>query len=311
MNMSNGKSITGTIALGVSIITLALLVYMVFAGGDSSKSVDITEQKSLAGELVDNNLYQAAVDEYKKVLDSPNLTDEEKANINYMIGRIYFQNIEDYEKAAGYYVMARSLNPSGSFYDEAGKSLIACMEKMGRMLDAKRELDKAVNIDSVYAEHKGETVVAKIGDKPIYMSDVEENIQNLPPQMQKEFMSKESKLDALNGYIGIELIYRAAVREGFDATPEITKLKERLTKQAVVDKYLKDKVMLNVSIDESDVKNYYEANKGARYDNKAYGEVKDQVRRDYQNEKSQQVFQNYVNKLASVENVQIFEEKVK
>ncbi len=309
--MGSGKSIIGILALIISSITLLLVIYVVLAGGDRSGTVDFAERQNLAGELVDNNLYQAAIDEYLSILNDSNLETGQKANINYIIGRIYFENINDYEKAAAFYIKARSLNPNGSFYDEAGRNLIACMEKMGRILDAKRELDKTVNIDSVYAEHEGETVVAKIGDKPVYMSDVEDNIQNLPPQMQKEFLSRESRMEALNGYIGIELIYRAAVREGFNSNPELIKLTERLAKQAVVDRYLKDKVMTNVAIDDNDVQNFYQANKSAKYGDKEFGEVKEQVSRDYQNEKFQQVFQNYVNKLAAVENVQVFEEKIK
>lgn len=300
-----------TLALTVSLVTMTLLFYMLFGQNGSSSGNDYTAQKSLAGELTDNNLYQAAIDEYKSILSDPNIENETRANINYMIGRIYFDNLADYENAAAYYIKARSLYPEGSFYDEAGRNLIACLEKMGRILDAKRELDKTVNIDSVYAEHEGETVIAKIGDKPVFMSDIKENIQNLPPQMQKEFLSKESKLEALNGYIGVELIYRAAVREGYNTNPELIKLTERITKQAVVESYIQEKVMKDVTIDNNDVQNFYQANKELRYADKEFEEVKEQVYRDYQGEKAQQAFQNYVNKLAAVENVQIFEEKIK
>jgi len=309
--MEKGNSTISVFALIVSVITLTLLAFMFFSGKKQSGFDDISLQKSMAGELADNNLYEAAVDEYKNILENGDIETESAANINYMIGRIYFDNLSDYDNAAAYYIRARSLNPDGSFYDEAGRKLIACMEKMGRILDAKRELDKSVNIDSVYAEHEGETVIAKIGDNPVFMSDIEENIQNLPPEMQKQFLSKESKIEALNGYVGIELIYRAAVREGYNDTPEIVKLIERITKQAVVDRYLQEKVMVNMRIDDNDVLNYYRANKTEKYDDKSFEEIKEQVYRDYQGEKSQQVFQNYVNNLAAVENVQIFEEKIK
>jgi len=309
--MEKGNTIISVLALAVSIVTLALLAVMFFSGGQKANPEDISVQKSLAGELADNNLYKAAVEQYEDILKDKNLDAETAANINYMIGRICFENLSDYENAAAHYIKARSLNPDGSFYDEAGKKLIACMEKMGHILDAKRELDKAVNIDSVYAEHKGETVVAKIGDKPVFMSDIEDNIQNLPPEMQKQFTTKENKIDALNGYIGIELIYRAAIRDGYNEKPEIVKLTERLDKQAVVDRYLKDKVMGDIKIDQSDVKNYYEAHKSDKYGDKPLSEVKDQVYRDYQSEKSQQAFQDYVNKLAAVEDVKVFEEKIK
>ncbi|RKX19851.1 MAG: hypothetical protein DRP51_06695 [Candidatus Zixiibacteriota bacterium] len=308
--MNKGNTTISILALAVSLVTMILLLYMLFGQNGSSSGNDYSTLKSLAGELADNNLYQAAIDEYKTVLDNPGLENETRANINYMIGRIYFDNLADYENAAACYIRARRLNPEGSFYDEAGRKLIACLEKMGRILDAKRELDKTVNIDSIYTEHEGETVIAKIGDKPVFMSDIEENIQNLPPQMQEKFLSRESKLEALNGYIGVELIYRAAVREGYISNPEIVKLSERITKQAVVDSYLQEKVMKNVTIDDNDLHNYYLANKDDKYNGKEFEDVNEQVYRDYQAEKTRQAFQDYVNKLAAVENVQIFEEKI-
>jgi len=232
--MNKGNTTISILALAVSLVTMILLLYMLFGQNGSSSGNDYSTLKSLAGELADNNLYQAA----------------------------------------------------------------------------KRELDKTVNIDSIYTEHEGETVIAKIGDKPVFMSDIEENIQNLPPQMQEKFLSRESKLEALNGYIGVELIYRAAVREGYISNPEIVKLSERITKQAVVDSYLQEKVMKNVTIDDNDLHNYYLANKDDKYNGKEFEDVNEQVYRDYQAEKTRQAFQDYVNKLAAVENVQIFEEKI-
>ena len=66
-----------------------------------------------------------------------------------------------------------------------------------------------------------------------------------------------------------------------------------------------------MKIDEADVRNYYEANKDKKYDGKVYNEVKSKVMQDYQQEKAHQAFMDYVNKLAAVEKVQIFEEKIK
>jgi tetratricopeptide (TPR) repeat protein len=306
--MSDGKFI---ISIVIAVLALAVAVYVFLVPSQAPEAVDHSLHKKLAGELTDNNLYQAAVDEYKRILSDDNIDNETRANVNYLMGKIYFENLRNYENAAAHYIKARSLNPDGSFYDEAGKNLIACLEKMGRMIDAKRELDKTVNIDSVYAEHEGETVVAKIGDMPVFLSDIEDDIQKLPAELQKDFMSKEQKLEALNAHIGVELVYRAAVREGLDQDPEIQEMTEQLVKQAIVDKYVSDKVLADVKIDESDVRNYYEANKDKKYDGQAYDEVKSKVLQDYQQEKARQAFQQYVNKLAAVEKVQIFEEKIK
>jgi len=309
--MSNNKGTVSIISLIISLVTMVLVVYLIFFQGRRSGDDQLKVEKELAGELADNNLYRAAVAEYKKVLDDNGLTNQERANINYLIGRIYFDNLHDYESAAAHYVMARSLNPEGSFFEEAGKNLIASMEKMGHIVDAKRELDKSVNIDSVAAAHEGEAMVAKIGNVPVYMSDLDNEIQNLPPEMQKQYLGREGKLKFLQQYIGLELMYRAAVREGLDNDPEVSKKIRLFEKQTMAEKYITENVMPEINIDSSDVLNYYRAHKSDKYGDKQYDEVKNQVFFDYQQDKAQQAFSDYVGKLAKAENVQVFEDNVR
>jgi tetratricopeptide (TPR) repeat protein len=309
--MAGEKATISIISLLVSLITLASVLYLVLLMPANDKARDYDVQKKLAGELSDNNLHEASVEEYKKILADPGLDAETGAGINYLIARIYFENLLDYEKAAAHYIRARSLNPQGSFYDEAGKNLIACLEKMGRLVDAKRELDKAVDLDSVYAAHEGETMVAKIGDVPVFLSDLDNEIQNLPLKTQQQFLGKEGKMEFLNQYIGLELMYRAAVRAGLDADRDVVKKKKSLEKHILIEKYIAEHVVPEINIDTSDVKNYYLANKDEKYGGKTYDEIRTQVFIDYQQEKAQQAFNDYIAKLAAVENVQIFAENIK
>ncbi|MFH2036038.1 MAG: hypothetical protein ABIJ45_06510 [Candidatus Zixiibacteriota bacterium] len=309
--MSGSNSTLSTISLVVSIVTLIIVGLIFFYIDRNNNKNDYTIEKNLAGELIDNNLYRAAVDKYNAILAQPDLDTEMRANINYLIGKVYFENLFDFEKAASHYIIARSLNPDGSFYHEAGKNLIASLEKMGRMIDAKRELDKSVNIDSVYAANEGETLVAKIGEEPVFLSQVVNEIQKLPKDVQKEFMGVEGKRKFLSQYIGFELMYRAALREGFDRDADILKRKEELAKQLLIEKYAYEKVLPEINIDTTDIRNFYLANKTSKYDDKAYDEVKNQVAMDYQQEKSQQAFTDYIGKLSAVEKVQVFEENIK
>jgi len=309
--MANGKSSIAVVSLIVSLLTMLLVLYMIFIPPGNDSVGDYEIEKRLAGELGDNNLYDASIEEYKKILDDSKADIETRANINYLIGKIYFNELYDYEKAAAHYVKARSLNPQGSFFDEAGKNLIASLEKMGRMVDAKRELNKAVDIDSIYASHEGEATVARIGDIPVFLSELDNAIQKLPPEAQKQFLGKEGKKEFLKQYVGLELMFRAAIREGFENDPEILKQKKDLEKQLVIQKYIMDNVLPEVNIDTSDVRNFYLANKNEKYGDKSYNEIQTQVLFDYQQEKAQQAFADYVNKLAAVEKVQFFEENVK
>jgi len=308
--MSKTKKNMAIVSIILSSLTLILVVVILLGYGANENVNDYTAEKNMAGELGDYNLYQASVEEYKKILLDNSLETATRANINYLIAKIYFNDIFDYENAAAYYLRARSLNPDGSFYDEAGKNLIACFEKMGRIVDAKRELDKTVNLDSIQAAHDGEKTIAKIGDRPIFQSEIESAIQQLPPDVQKQFLDKKGKAAFLSNYIATELMHQAAIREGFDSDREVLEKKAIIEKQILVEKYMTDKVMPEVNIDTVDMRNYYLANKSGRYENKNFDDIRSQVFMDYQNEKAQQAFSEYIAKLSAVSKVEIFEENI-
>ncbi len=283
-----------------------VLVLALFTGCQSQPGVNVERHKKLAGELRDNRLYGAAVEEYEKVLESPQLTDQERANINYLIGRIYFEDVQAYEDAAAHYVRARALDPDAGFSTELSRNLITCLERMGRSLDARRQLDRATNIEADTAA-QGEVPVARIGDETIWRQDVEREIQTLPPQAQKQFSDPEARKKFLQNYVAVELIYRAAQREQIDQSPEITRQMERARKQLVVEQYVREHIMPQVQFDSSDVYNFYAANRDARYHGMPYDSVQAQVFLDYQSQKAERAYSDYIAELAEVEQVELFE----
>jgi len=309
--VANSRSTLSVLSLGVAVATLILVALILVNDRSGTATPRVELSKKLAGELSDNNLYQASISEYRKILDDASIDDNTRASINYLIGKTYFEHLGDYENAAAHFIKARSLNSKASFYDEAGRMLVTSLEKMGRMLDARRELDRAVSVDSVYAANEGKTVIAKINDVPVFLDDIEEHIQMLPPEMQAEYASKDNKVQAVKNYVGEELIYRAAVREGYDRNPEILKTADLLNRQVMIDKFVSDKILSDIKIDQSDIQNFYTANKEQMFDGKPFNEVREKVIRAYQQVKAEEAFKNYVSKLMAVENVQIYENKIK
>lgn len=309
--MADGKNTLVWINLAVMVVLLAGMIYLISSGRTSGTGDEFASARQLAGELSDNNLPKAAIEEYKKILADGNLDNATRGNLYYMIGKLYYDDLFDYENGAAYFIRARALNPEASYYTEAGKKLIECLEKMGRIMDARRELDRAVNIDSVTAAHAGEKMVAKIGEMPIYAGQIDREIQKFPAEMQKEYGTKAKKLEALNQYIQMELIYKDAVRKGLDNDPEVRQTAEEVVRQAVVGKYIRDNILPPDQVDSVDVYNYYLANKSDKYGGKDYGDVQSEVIQDYGREKFQKAFSDYINKLAAVEKVQIFEENVR
>ena len=294
-------------------VLLTLLVAVVFATASCQKSgptIDVEQTKKLAGELRDNKLFRGAIDEYRALLDRAELDNSQRGNICYLIGRIYFEDLRDFENAAAYYVRAKEYDPNGSYIDDASRNLVACLEKLGHMIDAKRELNASANVVS-QPRAAGDVAVAKIGNESIWRSDLEREIQSLPADMQKQFLTPAGRQQFLRQYVGMELMYRAAKREGYDRDPEIQQRQEMMTKNLLVQKYVVDKVIPEIKIDSTDVRNFYLAKKSERYQNAPYDSVRAQVFLDYQNEKAQSAFGDYVNRLAAGEQVEFLDQNLK
>jgi len=297
------------------IACLWLMILALFAAVScSDKSGDATDavqrHKRLAGELRDNKLYSAAIEEYVRILDNEELDIKTRANINYLVAKIYYEDLERYEEAAAYYVRARALDPEGSFVEEASRKLVASLEKMGRMLDAKRQLSAVTDIDAA-PQVEGDVAVARVGGVTIWLSEIERQIQTLPPEMQKQFLSRQVKIAFVHNYVATELLYHAAIREDYGSDPEIKRQQRMLYKKLLVDRYIIDKVMPQIHIDTADVRNYYLAHKEDRYDNAPYDSVKATVFLDYQGEKAEAAFSEYISQLARIEKVEFLDHNVK
>ncbi len=280
-----------------------------------SQSVDHTEaierHKLLATELRDNRLYEAAVQEYQKILTYEDIETTVRANINYLIGRLYFEHINDYEQAAAYYVRARALDPSASFADEAGKNLVAALERSGNVADARRQLQTMTDIDAEPASDT-DVVVARISGSPIWLSQVNDALANMPPEQQRQIeQNPQAKIDFVHQYVASELLYRAAMRENYNNDPEIKKQVREISRQLLVEKYLFDNVMPKVRIDTVDVKNFYAANRDSLYGGAPYDSVKARVFMDYQSQKAQSAYRDYINTLSQKDRVEFFDQNVK
>ncbi len=296
-----------TVALSAVSLALVILIYASLPKNPEDEIV--TNAKKLAGELADNNLPEAAIEEYGKILENIRLSNSERGAVNYLIGKIYFEDIGDYEKAAAFYIRARSLDENASYYNEAGKNLITCLERMGRRLDARRELDRQTSFEPDTGKVTGE-IVAKVGSYDITLSDFNKAIQSLPPEMQDEFSDTEGRKQFLNRMIGRELLYHAALREGFDKTSRVRRDMKNLEKEYMVQYYTQEKIIPTIEPDTAELNLYYEAHKD-KFDEKKFEEVREQVTKEYMAYISRKAVNEYIEKLMEAEPVQTFEENLK
>ena len=153
--------------------------------------------------------------------------------------------------------------------------------------------------------------MAKVGGTPVWLSEVEEHIQALPVEIQNQLTTREAKLEYVRQYVAVELLYRAAMREDYGSDPEIQKQERLLHKKLMVDKYVVDKVMPQIRIDTADVRNFYTAHRHDRYNDAPYDSVRAQVFLDYQGEKAEAAFSDYIDMLSKTEQVEFLDGNVK
>jgi len=276
--------------------------------GDDAARIEI--HKRLAGELENNKLYAAAIEEYEKALAFDGLGDRERGNICYLIGRTYYRDLNDYARAAAYFVRAKEYDPNGSYQGEASRNLVACLEKLGNFSDARRQLDAAVDIESGPAGDS-DVVVARIGERDVWLSEIDRDIMRLPKDIQAQFHDPGTKVQYMRQYVGVELIYNAAIRADYLSNPEIQRERDEMIKRLLVERYVAEKVIPRMPVDSLDIRNFYEANKDSRYAGKPYDSVRADAFLDYQSVKAEAAYNDYIAGLARAENVQFFDKRVR
>jgi len=162
----NLRSIDSQRSLLDCAVSVVLLLGILVSCGNSDHAERVEDHKRLAAELKNNRLFEAAIEEYQMALESSSLSDQERASINYLIARVCYENIRDYENAAAYYVRAREYDPEGSFMGEASKNLVASLEKLGNLVDASRQLSAATDLVDQQAD-SGDVIVASIGGRSV------------------------------------------------------------------------------------------------------------------------------------------------
>jgi hypothetical protein len=114
----------------------------------------------------------------------------------------------------------------------------------------------------------------------------------------------------MHQYVGVELLYNAAIREDYLSDPEIQRQQEKMLKGLLVDRFVSEKVLPKIQVDSLDVRNFYEANRTDRYGDKPYDSVRGQVLMEYQSEKAEAAYSDYIEGLAKAENVKFYDQNM-
>jgi tetratricopeptide (TPR) repeat protein len=302
------------------LIPIFLIIVFSSCAEDKKPLLDADMKIQLANTYFNNELFNAAIKEYEEYLENYPVQENKQANIYYQIANIYFERLSDYEKALENYLRIKYLYPESNLQSDIGKRIVDCLERLERSQDAQRVLDRetALNPDEIQ-ERKPGAVIASIGKKEFTQGDLDFEIGQLPPYIQSQLNSKNSKIEFLRQYLAEELLYDSAKRKNLDKDKEIIEGTFKAKKGLMAQKILREEIQKLVSINQSDVELFYKANKekyaekdkeGKIIRQKAFQECAEQVAQDLFQERQQEAYQQLLERLMKAENVTIYEKRI-
>jgi tetratricopeptide (TPR) repeat protein len=283
--------------------------------------LDEEQKLKIANVYYNNDLFEAAIQEYESYLTDYAPDAVKQANIYYTIGDIYYDRLHDYQQALKFYFRIKYLYPESNLQGEVGKKIVSCLERLEKSQDAQRYLDQetALKPEEVETPRPGE-VIAVIGDKKITQGDLDFELEQLPPYLQSQFNSREKKLEFLKQQIARELLYDSAKRKNYDKDKDIIEGVFRAKKELMAQKVLNEEIKKRVHIEEADIELYYKANKekyvekdddGKIKRQRPFQEVNQQVAQDLFMERQMQAYNALLENLMRAENVKIYEKEIK
>jgi tetratricopeptide (TPR) repeat protein len=306
------------------LMILALILFVIFHFMECSKkrqpSTSGEKVREYANVLYNRELYSQAIREYQRYLDYYDVDNQQRANINFIIGNIYFDRVHDYENAMAYYLKIKHMFPESNILPQVDKQIVACLERLQRSADAKQALDEATNLEpeSVPKSHPG-SVIAKIGDREITSGDLKYHIGQLPDYLQSQFRNKEARVNFLKQFVATELFYDAAKRKGLEKDKDVVEGTFQAKKSLMVQKYLEEEIANQIQISSDDFQLYYKANKDKYVEKddqgnvkrqKSYEEVQKQVSEDLVREKQQKAYEALLERMMTAEKVKVYEDLV-
>ncbi|MBN2707931.1 MAG: SurA N-terminal domain-containing protein [Calditrichaceae bacterium] len=307
----------------IFVVMIVTGVLLLACGSDkqAQSQTDSNARLELANAYQNNGLYQAAVDEYLVYLAEYPVEPERRANTYYTIANIYFDRLNDYEKALEYYFKIKYLYPESNLQGETGKKIVNCLERLHRSMDAARVMEKEASLDQeAVAESRPGQVLADLGDRKITQGDLDFQVTKLPPYMQDQFKNKETKKQLLQQLIAEELLYESAKRKGLDKDKDVIEASFQAQRALMVQKLLQDELQDKINIQPEDVELFYMAHKDMYVEKDSKGNVKRQkpfeevaqrVAQDLAMDRQQQESQKIIERLMQTKKVKIYENRIR
>lgn len=278
---------------------------ILLTGCDSGGSAFTRDQyRTAATALFERQLYLEAIDTYQEYLHSSAIVPDDVPNVLYQMGVIQQENLMDPKAALAKFAVVKALYPDKTFENQLGKRMVACLETLGRSVDASQARSNItdLNPDTTGKAAGGTSVVAELDGRKITLDEIAGMVGKLP----------EAPLELnqlVREYVAQILIADAARRKGIADRPEIKQRIGQVENQILTQAGLADEIKI-APPGGNDLKYYFEANK-ARYlqgadSNAAFENVAPRVQADWAREKQGEEYRKYVERLLQTAKVRFY-----
>ena len=284
-------------------LTFALATFGLTACDSGGAAFTREQYRAAATALFERQLYREAIDTYQEYLRSPAVTEADVPNVLYQMGVIYQENLMDPKGALAKFAVIKALYPDKTFENQLGKRMVACLESMGRSVDATQARSRLTDLNPDTAETAGGgTVVAELDGRKITLGEIAAMVGKLP----------EAPLEVnqlVREYVAQILIADAARRKGIADRPEVKQRIGQAENQILTQAGLMEEIKI-APPSGNDLKYYFEANK-ARYlqgadSNAGFEKLAPRVQADWAREKQGAEYQKYVERLLQTAKVRFF-----
>lgn len=275
--------------------------------------------RDLASELQASGMAQEALPFLERYFESA--PDAEKASVAFSLSQMYLAE-DQLGKALGWSMAVKVADQKSPHSEEAAKQTVVLLEKLGKVAAAKRVLKSATSLagDPPSNDPKGSVVLAQVGTKSIFSHDLDGAIDELPKEMKDKVATKEGKAEILKKLVADEVLAAKAFRLGLDQDPKVAKKLAQIRQQILIQKIIEDDILKKITVDPSDLKNFFESHKEryAKTDSKGktsspatFEAVRTEVEKDYRMAKLQERYQELLTESLAGDEVKLFADRIK
>ncbi len=302
---------------GLGLLGLVIVALLVWQPPHRGTHPETNRDRELASKLKAAGALDEAAVLYESYLGDADESREARAHVAYSLGNTYLE-LGQYEKALRWYYTAEALG-ADDLKQTLGERIVMVLERMGRTQAARAALNERTQVAPDTPQRAAsDKVLAKLGEHAIYASDLQQRLDDLPPELKERFAGADKREEFLKKTLADELIWQKAQKLGYDKDPVVRRRLEALYKELVVGAFVERELVDKIELHDTDLKAYFEANR-ARFETptekgskpRTFDQAKQQVANEYRMQRIQDAYRELITRELSSAPITLYPENLK